>query len=137
MAKTLVGDIMTKEVVTLAAEEDLSIASNIMNKERIRHLPVTQQGKLVGLVSHRDLLKLQARLLAQLGKQQPGKRFVSVSASDIMNSAVTTVTPDTPAAEAAGALLQNKFGCLPVVQGEKLVGIVTETDFLRWALENM
>ena len=129
--KTTVADLMTPDVVTLSEETDVVYATGAMKLRRIRHLPVVRGDELVGLVSHRDLLRAQARFLS--GVEQ-GETIASVRAKDIMTDEVTTVSPDTPADEAAMLLVDGKFGCLPVVDDGRLVGIVTEADFLRWAV---
>jgi len=137
---TVVADIMTRNVVTLAAGADLSLADDLMKLERIRHLPVVENGRLVGLVSHRDLLGARARLLvkafASAGSDRE-KHAVMVGVNEVMQREVKTVAPSTPATEAARLILENRFGCLPVVDGDRLVGIVTEVDCLRWALERL
>ncbi|MBX3272895.1 MAG: CBS domain-containing protein [Sandaracinaceae bacterium] len=128
---------MTTDVVTLAEEQDVLFATSAMNLRRIRHLPVVRGDALVGLVSHRDLLRAQARFLAQVGERgEAGSdtTIASVLARDVMTADVRTVSPETPADEAAMILVDTKFGCLPVVNEGTLVGIVTEADFLRWAV---
>lgn len=94
---------------------------------RIRHLPVTRQGKLVGLVTHRDLLRAAATHASDPAAQP-------LWAADIMTRDVTTVTPNDSLREAVALMLRNKFGCLPVVTTDgMLVGILTEADLVRYA----
>ena len=134
--KTTVADLMTPDVETLNADEDLVLAGALMRMHRVRHLPVVRGERLVGLVTHRDLLRAQAKLLTDV----PGDgedRVVSLAAADLMTADVQTVTPETPAAEAAAMLLTQKIGCLPVTREGELVGIVTEHDFLRWSLKQL
>ena len=134
VSKTLVQDLMVRDVVTLSANEEFSLADQVMKLNRIRHLPVVDGGRLVGMVSHRDLLRAQSRLLAKASVEPPpGTRVVSVNVAEIMTKDVLTVSPTTAASEAARLLLVNKTGCLPVVEDGELVGIVTEADFLKWA----
>lgn len=133
--KTSIADLMNPDVVCLAENEDVVLATAVMKLRRIRHLPVVRGAdELVGLVSHRDLLRAQANFLAQLDRGDEEKRVASVVAGDIMTTDVQTVTPDTPVDEAAMLLVDQKIGCLPVVDDGRLVGIVTEADFLRWAV---
>ncbi|MCA9609135.1 MAG: CBS domain-containing protein [Myxococcales bacterium] len=124
---------MTVDVVTLAEEQDVLFATSAMSLRRIRHLPVVRGEELVGLVSHRDLLRAQAHFSAKTPREE-GKTIASVIARDVMTADVRTVPPTMPADEAAMILVDTKFGCLPVVEDGRLVGIVTEADFLRWAV---
>ncbi len=119
-----VADLMTRELVTLEETDDLGLAEALVDLVRVRHLPVVHGGRLVGLVTHRDLL----RALAE-GKNR------RVTAADVMRREVRTVTPHTPLREAGEAMLDYKIGCLPVVEDGKLVGIVTEADLVKFALE--
>ncbi|MFK7988526.1 MAG: CBS domain-containing protein [Sandaracinaceae bacterium] len=131
---TTVSDLMTTDVVTVHEEQDVVFATGAMTLRRIRHLPVVRDDVLVGLVSHRDLLRAQAKFAAQLTGDSSGTRVSSVLAKDVMSEDVLTVTPETPADEAAMVLVDKKIGCLPVVREGALVGIITEADFLRWAV---
>lgn len=133
-SKTTVGDLMTVDVVTLAEEQDVIFATSAMSLRRIRHLPVVRGDQLVGLVSHRDLLRAQAHFSAQVRQDEGGTTIASVLARDVMSTEVATVPPSMPADEAAMILVDTKFGCLPVVEDGRLVGIVTEADFLRWSV---
>ncbi len=123
-----VGELMTRSnLVTLTETQNLALADELLRLHRIRHLPVVRNGKLVGLITHRDLL----RAAAQRGTdpaQQP------LWASDVMVRDVTAVKPDTSAREAVKLMLDNKYGCLPVVGADgELLGILTEADIVRFA----
>lgn len=122
-----VGELMTRELVTLKETQNLALADELLRLHRIRHLPVVREGKLVGLITHRDLLKAAA-----LKSQDPAAQ--AHWAADIMNREVRTARPDTSLREAVEVMLDNKFGCLPVV-GEhgQLLGILTEADLVRYA----
>lgn len=134
-----VGDLMTKELITLKADDDLPKADELMRLNRLRHLPVVDGKKLAGLITHRDLLRLQTELLARLGSTGDADEevFIPLSARDLMNEDVATTTSDTPAVDAAKRLLSQRYGCLPVVDGDELVGIITESDFLKWSIEQL
>src|SRR5688572_25342630 len=108
-----VRDLMSPDVETLFIEETMDLANTIITLGRIRHLPVVERsGKLVGVLSHRDLLRAFAELYRE-GRGDADQERVSVS--DIMTKEVTTVGPDDPLLDAAELIWENKFGCLPVV----------------------
>lgn len=132
---TLVRHLMAQKLVTLFAEQSLPLAEDIMRYRHIRHLPVIEEdGTLVGLISHRDILKANVSSLVGVTAQQRQARYDVVKVREIMTTNVWTVTPDTLAEKAAQLLLEHSFGCLPVVENGKLVGLVTERDFLKLAI---
>jgi CBS domain-containing protein len=123
----IVGELMTRDLVTLKETQNLALADELLRLHRIRHLPVVRQGKLVGLITHRDLLRASAQRRGD-PSQQP------LWVSDVMVRDVRTVRPELPLREAVGLMLDNKFGCLPVVGTDgTLVGILTEADLVRYA----
>lgn len=123
----IVGELMTRDVVTLKETQNLAKADELLRLHRIRHLPVVRQGKLVGLVTHRDLLKAAA-VHASGPAEQP------LWASDIMTRDVETVRPETPLKDAVSSMLKHKYGCLPVVDASgALQGILTEADLVKYA----
>ena len=126
-----VRDIMVAELVTLHVDEELSLASDIMNLARIRHLPIVEGDRLVGIISQRDLFR--ASLASVMGYDYAATRdhLKSVSIREAMVKEVITVQPDKDIGEAGKIMLDRKIGCLPVVEGDRLVGMVTETDMLR------
>lgn len=120
-----VGDFMTRDLVTVKEDDDLALADSILRLGGIRHLPVVQGTRLVGLVTQRDLLRSAATRSHQ-----------TTRASEIMVREVVTARPDTSLVQAAKIMLANKFGCLPVVEPDgRLVGIITESDFVRFAAD--
>jgi CBS domain-containing protein len=122
-----VGELMTRELITLKETQNLAIADELLRLNRIRHLPVVRQGKLVGLVTHRDLLKAS-------GHKDPDPAMQPMWAADIMTRDVRTVSPSTRLRDAVPVMQQNKFGCLPVVNEDgTLMGILTEADLVRYA----
>jgi len=139
MQRLKVRDIMSSDLVTLKEDDDLGLAENVMRFGRIRHLPVVKNGKLVGLVTHRDILSAQVSSLADLSVEDINELKLSIPASEIMKKDVETVSPEDPVLKAARILKRNKYGCLPVVNDRKLIGIITEADFIDLvirALEN-
>ena len=131
MEELAVEKIMSTDLVTLEEGENLAIADTIMNLARIRHLPVIDKGRLVGLVTHRDLLRAQVSLFADLSPTENDQIRKQILARDIMTRDVQTVAPDTPVLDVARLMIRRKIGCVPVVAGGRLVGIVTEADFVR------
>lgn len=131
----LVSEIMTRDVVTLFEEENLERLQDGMERFGFRHLPVVDGKKLVGLVTHRDLLRAAVSIL-EPGRQAREQAFTTgVFVAQLMTRDPATVRPDTPIAEAAKLLRRNKFGCLPVTEPDgTLVGIVTEADFIDLAV---
>lgn|SRR5512145_2720468 len=122
-----VADFMTKDLVTVRESDDLALAESLLRLGGIRHLPVVKGGRLVGLLTHRDVLRS-----GQFGR--PAARTLPVS--EIMTRELTTVRPAMPLSQAARLMLERKFGCLPVCDEEgRLVGIVTEADFVRLAAD--
>jgi CBS domain-containing membrane protein len=132
MEPTLVRDIMTSDVTTLKRNEKLTIADDVMQLGRIRHLPVLDDDgeQVVGIVSQRDLFR--GALAQALGYGQHARRKIldTLFVKDVMTTDVITTTPETPLAEAAGVLMERKIGSLPVVKDGRLVGIITEGDFV-------
>ena len=127
-----VREIMSTDLVTLTEDETLAHAQGCMARGRIRHLPVVRDGKLVGLLTHRDLLAASFSIFAEVDRGEQRRIFGTVPVVEAMHRDVVTVAPDLPVREAARILIENKYGCLPVVgPAGELVGIVTEADFLH------
>ena len=132
MTPKTVSDIMTRRVIVLAEEENLELVEEGMEKFGLRHLPVVDEGKLVGLVSHRDVLRASVSSLEASYKDKDKALKQKTFVSEIMTRDVQTVSPETSVLEAGKAMLQGHYGCLPVVdEKDVLVGIVTEHDFLK------
>ena len=126
-----VKDVMVKDVTSLGVEEELSLADDIMKLGRIRHLPIVDDEKLVGIISQRDLFK--ASLASAMGFGERVKRdfLKTVTVKEIMISEVISITSEADIKEAGRIMLEKKIGCLPVVDNDKLIGLITETDILR------
>lgn len=136
MTPVRVQHIMSSPVVTFFEEQTLPLVEDVMRFKHVRHLPVIDDdGHLVGLVTHRDLLRAQISTLTGLTAAQRRAREEDVPVRQIMTRDVWTVTPDTLASVAGDTLFDHRFGCLPVVDdAHRLVGILTEHDFLRFAI---
>ena len=127
-----VRDLMSTDLVTLTEDETLAHAQRCMARGRIRHLPVVRNGRLVGLLTHRDLLAASFSIFAEVDRGEQRRIFGTVPVVEAMHRDVVTVQPDLSVREAARILLKNKYGCLPVVtESGELVGILTEADFLH------
>src|SRR5262245_44244932 len=129
----LVRDCMTKDVVTLDPNDGLVTAEDVMRLGRIRHMPVVEDGELVGIVSQRDLFHSALVKALGYGTRATQKARESLLVKEAMTTSVTTTTADTPLADAAKLMLDGKIGCLPVLEGKRLVGILTESDFVKLA----
>ncbi len=124
-----VGQFMTTDLFTVQPEDVVDLAASLMDWRHIRHVPVEDRaGNLVGLVSHRALLRLVGK-----GVGSGGADTRNVSVSDIMKRNPVTVTPDTPTLTAIETMREHKVGCLPVTEGQRLVGIITERDLVHVA----
>ena len=127
-----VRDLMTDHVFTLGPMDDLEALYELLDAHHVRHVPIVDRdGDLVGLVTQRDLARhaLGAQDDLPLSVQQEILRRRRVR--EIMSTEVDTVEPDESLKTAAEMLIENKLGGLPVVEGEHLVGILTESDFVR------
>lgn len=126
-----VQQIMITDPATLGRNDTLDLADDIMNLGRIRHLPVLDDGRVVGVVSQRDLFRSAlAHALGYGHKAQKGL-LRTLLVKEVMSEPALTIPPETPVREAARLMIERRIGCLPVVQGDELLGIITETDLLR------
>lgn len=127
-----IKDIMTKDVFVLYEHDTLDLVRSLMEAEHIRHVPIIdREGNFAGLLTHRDLLSLTISRLAEIGRAEQDDLDRHIPINKVMRTDVVTADPDTDLSTALGVLLKHKYGCLPVVTNKKLVGIVTEADFLR------
>jgi len=133
MYQPTVASLMTKMVPVPPIRDSLSEAHRWMNANRIRHLPVVdEQGRLVGLVTQRMVLAAWAKHGAPK-HAMCGATVRELPVEMIMEKDVVTIAPDASVAEAARIMEARRIGCLPVVDKGKLVGILTEADFVRFA----
>ncbi|MFZ2490502.1 MAG: CBS domain-containing protein [Thermoanaerobaculia bacterium] len=113
-----VKEIMKRDVWTITPDQPLSAAAELMRIRGIRHLVVLQRG-VTGVISNRDMVGISTGELAQ------------VQVGDVMERHCVTITPESTIVQAANKMRGHKIGCLPVVENEKLVGIITTTDLLE------
>lgn len=121
-----VGQFMTTDLFTVKPDDVVDLAASVMDWRHVRHVPVEdEEGRLVGLVTHRALLRLMMGGGAHSAENQ------ATTVREVMVKNPVTVTPSTPSLEALEIMRRNRVGCLPVVEGNELVGIVTSYDFLE------
>jgi len=132
-----VAEIMTREPYTLGPDDTLAQARQMMAEHHIRHIPVlSADNSLIGLVSQRDVLAAgDSKILSR--EDAAGAKDHYVALSSIMTSPVQTVEEDASLRGTAMRLQQNKLGCLPVLNAGRLVGIITDSDFVTIAINLM
>jgi CBS domain-containing membrane protein len=120
-----ISEIMNTELQTLSTQNSLWDAVQLMNKHSIRHIPVVDDEKLMGLLTQRDAL---------LYMHKSEEEQKSLLLLDIMTTGVVSIAENASIRNAALFLQKHKLGCLPVVEGKKLVGIITDTDIVSVAI---
>ena len=126
-----VRDLMTRPVRTLGQNDKLSAADALMKTERIRHLPVVDEnGKLAGIVSQRDLFFNALVQALGFGSTTQDRMLNTLLVKEVMTEKVVTTTPDTLLTDAARVMVDRKIGCLPVIEGRALIGILSESDIV-------
>jgi CBS domain-containing protein len=126
-----VRDLMERDVATLDAEDTLDLADDVMRLGRVRHFPIMSGGRLVGMLSQRDLYRAAASSLLQLRYDTSREWLARVSVKSVMSTTLHTIGPNRPLRDAVGIMLRERIGCLPVVEDGELVGLLSETDCLR------
>ena len=130
-----VKDLMSTDVFVLYAEDSLLIAEEMMQWKRIRHIPVVdRESNVQGLITHRDILRASISTIAELSSGERRAAQAGILLQDIMCTDIFTVGPEADIKEAARVMLDEKIGCLLVVEDRQLVGILTEADFLKYVL---
>jgi len=126
-----VRELMTGAPITVSPEAPVFEARQTMIKERIRHLIVTELDRLVGIVTDRDIRLNLPSQATSLSVWEVNYLLARLSVGKVMSRTVITVGPEREAHEAARIMLEHKIGALPVLDGERVIGILTETDILR------
>ena len=127
-----IKDIMTTEVFVLHSTQTLELVRSLMRIKHVRHVPIVEQDNtFVGLMTHRDLLAQTISHLAEVDDNEQEYLDRHIHIMNIMKTDVITADPEMDVCEAISMLLEHKYGCLPVVSEGKLVGIVTEADFMK------
>jgi CBS domain-containing protein len=121
---------MTPMPITVPPEMGVLAARDLMAKEKIRHLLVTEGETLVGIVTDRDIRLNLPSQATSLSVWELNHLLQRLTVGEVMTRAVITVEPEGEAVDAARIILDHKIGALPVVEGRRIVGILTETDFV-------
>lgn len=130
-----VGKRMSKVLITVPPDLPVPDALALMAKEKIRHIPVIEKGKLKGIITKNDLLNASPSKATSLSVWEINYLVSKIKVADVMTTKVYTTTEDTPIEEAARIMSDKKISCLPVLRGKDLVGIITETDLFKIFLE--
>jgi acetoin utilization protein AcuB len=132
-----VGERMSKPVITVSPDLPINEALTMMKQDHIRRMPVIQDGKLVGIVSDKDLLNASPSPATSLSVWELNYLLSKITVKDVMTKKVITIDEKTPIEEAARIMADNKIGGMPVLRDSKVVGIITETDLFKILLELM
>ena len=133
----LVGERMSHPIISIAPDMPVHDALDMFKRERIRRAPVVKEGKMVGIVSDKDLLNASPSPATSLSVWEMNYLLSKITVSEVMTKKVRTVAEDTPIEEAARIMADNKIGGLPVMRDGHVVGIITETDLFKIFLEFM
>jgi acetoin utilization protein AcuB len=126
----LVRDVMSQPVVTVEPTTLLLDAAPAIRSSSIRHLPVMKEGRLVGLISDRDIQRCAPSRLIPISEDEYNAVFASTNVGRVMTRDPISVAPDATLLSAISLMQQSRFGCLPVVEGETLLGILTRSDLV-------
>lgn len=131
-----VSSIMTKEVVKLNVSDDLTKAEMLFKKHHIRHIPVVNSNKIIGMLSYTDLLRISfVDAVDDEAEVVDVTVYNMFTVEQVMAKKLVTVSPETTIKEVAEILSTKEFHALPVVEGDLLVGIVTTTDIIKYLLK--
>jgi acetoin utilization protein AcuB len=126
-----VRELMTGAPITVSPDTPVFDARQTMIKERIRHLLVVEADRLVGIVTDRDIRLNLPSQATSLSMWEVNYLLAKLTVSKVMTTSVIIIGPDQEATDAARLMLEHKIGALPVLDGSRLIGILTETDVLR------
>jgi acetoin utilization protein AcuB len=124
----LVRDIMTRNVITITSDTYVLDAERIMEQNRVGRLPVVDGGKLVGIVTRNDVLKASPTSTTPTNQRHLFYLMSKLTVREIMKTNILTISPDTPIEKSIAIAQKNKVGSLPVVEGDRVVGILTTND---------
>jgi CBS domain-containing membrane protein len=128
-----VSEVMSTQVKTINLSESISTAKTMMKQDDIRHIPVVDNKNYpVGIISQRDILRAQVSDLTKNEPRTIDEELVAVE--QIMSKKISYAHPSDPLRGAGIEMQQHKFGCLPVIENDQLVGIITDSDFVSVAI---
>jgi acetoin utilization protein AcuB len=133
----LVGERMSRPVISVSPDAPIHDVLAMFKKEHIRRAPVLKDGKLVGIISQGDLLNASPSPVTTLSIWEMNYLLSKVTVKRVMSKKVTTVDVDTPIEEAARIMADSKIGGMPVMNNGRVVGMITETDLFKVFLELM
>ena len=130
-----VASIMTKDLVKLNLNDDLTKAEALFKKHKIRHIPIVEGDTILGILSYTDLLRISyVDVVDENAQDVPVTVYNVFSIKQVMTKRLVTISPETTVKEAAEIIAQNEFHSLPVCENGTLVGIVTTTDLLKFLI---
>ncbi|MSO46091.1 MAG: CBS domain-containing protein [Acidobacteria bacterium] len=129
----LVEEVMSRSVVTLTPEQTLLEALDLLRSHRIRHLPVVDGSKVVGIVTDRDVKRATPSVLSGVDRDEYDRVLTTTKVAQFMTREPIAVTPKSGLKAAVEIFIERKVGALPVVEHDRLVGILTDIDILRAA----
>lgn len=132
-----ISTIMTAEVITLKPKDSLEKAEHLFKKHKIRHIPVIDKKRLVGMLSMNDLLRISFADGAYREEEDISSSLYEMfTIPQLMRNRLTTVDPDNSIREVAQIFVESEYHSIPVVKGDSLVGIVTTTDLIKYLLKD-
>jgi CBS domain-containing protein len=138
MEKTRVRDIMSSPAIVAAPDTSVPVASTLMREHGIRHLPIVENGRLVGIISRGDLREASISASVNADTYEINFLLSRLRVDRLMTRRIHTVTPDAPVVYAAELMTQHKIAGLPVVEpGGSVVGIITESDLLKMLVRKL
>ena len=126
-----VSDWMTRKVFIIAPDSSVSDAVRLMKEKKIKHIPVIKDERLKGIISDRDIKEFSPSKATSLDMYELHYLLATTKVKDLMKTRVFTTTPDTPVEEAAMSMYDNSIGSLPVLDNNKVVGIISDKDIFR------
>lgn len=133
--KMTVKDLMSLELYTLKPMDTVHQARELMLEKHIRHIPIVdERNEFVGLLTKRDVLAASVSVLADIDVVERDELESKIPISEVMITEIVVAEEDTDLLDAAKFILEQKHGCLPVLRGQQLVGILTEADFVKLSI---